>query len=370
MNSFEPVHRAPRLITLAVTVFAVFTVAAADPPGAAISYSTLPKSSNKLRVHFIDVGAGDAILIETPNPNQKHIMIDGGKTGVSSVLKPYLKHFVGDNKIALAIVTHPDYDHINGMKLVFEKYEVQKYWYTGYESSKLSDTWKELKDLVAIEPDCSVFEPISSYAKPGEWFVIDANDASDPNDDVKLQFINVEGNPPFLDPNSGRWFSESERRNNASLVVKLVYHNVSFLLTGDINGRQKEHTKPIFDEECDSVERFLVGLDSLPGVATSGFLAATVLKAPHHGSNGSSSLPFIRKVAPTWVVFCAGHEYDHPVSETMKRYETAGVPKSHMLRTDEGDSTPENDSLKDNIGDDTYVFETDGLTITKIVRVK
>src|SRR5262245_12274746 len=112
-------------------------VDAATPPGAAVNYKTLPKSSAKLRVHIIDIGVGDAILIETPNADEKHVFIDGGKAGMNTTLKPYLKHFVGTNRIDLAIVTHPDFDHINGMKTVFENYAVREYWDTGYHGDKL-----------------------------------------------------------------------------------------------------------------------------------------------------------------------------------------------------------------------------------------
>ena len=342
---------------------------AATPPGAAVHYKTLAKKSAHLRVHIIDIGAGDAILIETPNPEEKHIFIDGGKTGVNS-LKSYVKHFVGTNRIDLALVTHPDFDHINGMKAVFENYDVQEYWDTGYESSKLSDTWRTLQTLVGDEATCSAYSPISGYYEPGEKVVVDENEPGDETDDVILQFINVDGSPPFKDPKTKRKFSESERRNNASLVVKLTYKNVSFLLTGDINGRSKHHIGEMFDDECDSVEQFLVNLHKKPNTATTGFLEATVLKAPHHGSNGSSSLEFIKQVKPQWAVFSAGHEYDHPHPDALRRYRKAGVLDTQMLRTDDGDSTPEDNSTRDAVGDDTFIFETDGNSITSIRRAK
>jgi competence protein ComEC len=359
----------------AVFVLAALTcfwspVDAALPPGTAVNYKTLSKSSAKLRVHIIDIGAGDAILIETPNADEKHVFIDGGKAGMATTLKPYLKHFIGTNRIDLAIVTHPDFDHINGMKSVFESYAVHEYWDTGYDSPKLSDTWRELQTLVGDEPTCATYSPISGYYLPGDREVIDENETTDPTDDVILQFINVNGSPPFKDPKTKRKFKESERRNNASLVLKLIYKNVSFLLTGDINGRNKDHIGEVFDDECDSVEQFLIDLNKQELTPTAGFLAATVLKAPHHGSNGSSSLEFIKQVHPEWVVFSAGHEFDHPHPDALRRYGKAGIPTSQLLRTDEGDSTPEDDGVRDGMGDDTFVFETDGLTITSIKRVK
>jgi hypothetical protein len=77
-----------------------------------------------------------------------------------------------------------------------------------------------------------------------------------------IQFVNVDGKPPKKDPDSKRRFSESQQRNNGSMVIKLKYKNVSFLLTSDINGRHKDHIGVASDEECDSVEKFLVNLDA------------------------------------------------------------------------------------------------------------
>ncbi len=173
--------------------------------------------------------------------------------------------------------------------------------------------------------------------------------------------------PPEQDAIFGRSFSESERRNNASFVFKVIYGDVSFLFTGDINGRDREHTDVSTDSEIDSEELELWARHQLLP-ATCG-LGATVLQISHHGSNGSSSLPFLQAVAPTWVVIPAGHQYNHPTPETLRRIRAAGVADDHVLRTDDGDSTPEG-AHRDPRGDDSFVFETDGTTITRVLRVR
>ncbi len=70
-----------------------------------------------------------------------------------------------------------------------------------------------------------------------------------------------------------------------------------------------------------------------------------------------------------FVVIPAGHQYDHPTVDTLRRIGVAGVEAAHVLRTDQGDSTPENRTTKDPRGDDSIVFESNGSRITRIIRV-
>lgn len=149
-------------------------------------------------------------------------------------------------------------------------------------------------------------------------------------------------------------------------MFKIIYKDVSFLITGDINGREKSNTDVGSDDEIDSEELELWVRHQLDDRYS---LESTVLQAPHHGSNGSNSLPFINAVDPEWVVITAGHKYNHPTPEALRRFNSAGIINSHILRTDEGDSTPETQSVKDPRGDDSYIFETDGNSITRILRV-
>jgi competence protein ComEC len=99
-------------------------------------------------------------------------------------------------------------------------------------------------------------------------------------------------------------------------------------------------------------------------------LKADVIQIPHHGSNGSSSLPFLREVDATWAVIPAGHQFDHPTEATLERIGKAGIEENHILRTDEGDSTPETPDHRDTRGDDSFIFETNGTTITRVLRVR
>src|SRR5690625_1574667 len=78
--------------------------------------------AKKLAVHFLDVGPGDSILIQTPTG--KHILIDGGPPEAGKTVVNYLKALEID-KIDLLIATHPDIDHIGGLPAVMQAFPVK-----------------------------------------------------------------------------------------------------------------------------------------------------------------------------------------------------------------------------------------------------
>ncbi len=360
-----------RTIRLCVTVclLAVSTVFAQAPPGVAVPLDTVTLDSTRLRVHFIDIGPGLAMLVQTPSG--QNVFIDGGTWGLDDMIL-YVKKFVSPPQeiIDIAIVTHADSDHYKGMAKVFNEYKVGQFWHTGYYSSELGSVsvWTDLLRQVSHMDNCKVYMPIEQYVGAGDTEIIDdGGTPTDPGDDVVIRYLNVDSDPPCRDAIFGRTFDEGQRRNNASLVFKLIYKDVTFLITGDINGREKKHEGEATDNEIDSEELELWVRHTLDPETYS--LKATVLQAPHHGSNGSCSGPFVKAVDPEWIVITAGHRYNHPHPATLARLQRAGIPVSHILRTDEGDSTPEN-SHKDPRGDDSYIFETNGTSITKIWRVK
>ena len=100
--------------------------------------------------------------------------------------------------------------------------------------------------------------------------------------------------------------------NNDSVVLRLTYGNVSFLLTGDIESRAEER------------------------LVNSGLeLRSTVLKVSHHGSNSSTAPRFLDAVRPAIAVVSAGldNQYGHPAPAVMERLEAA-VGAENVYRTD------------------------------------
>lgn len=356
-----------RIVLSFVLTGFVGTALAVDRPTSAVRLQDVSLPSGTLRVHFIDVGPGMAVLIETPS--EQNIFIDGGKRGTKKMMK-YLAHFVGDGEpIYMALVTHPDYDHYKGLRNVVKAYDVNWFVHSGYTSEELGKTWgKLLKDME--KEGAEIFAPLEDWVDACDYEVLDAGKDAGPDDDVTILYLNVDSAPPKKDAVSARSFSESERRNNASIVFKIEYGETSFLFTGDINGRDKDLVHEDDDDEIDSEEFELVQRHNADDSCS---LKATVLQAPHHGSNGSCSVPFLTAVNPEWLIFTAGHEHNHPHPGSLRRVTKAGIPDNRVLRTDEGDVTPEKrvpKSEREPDGDDSFIFVSDGTKLTELHWVK
>ncbi|WP_320939042.1 MBL fold metallo-hydrolase, partial [Lysinibacillus capsici] len=96
-------------------------------------------AGHEMQVHFIDVGQGDSILIESPSG--KTMLIDGGVKGAGQQIVSYLKE-LGINKLDIVVATHPDADHIGGFIPVLDNMTIEQF----YDSGKVhtSQTFEEM----------------------------------------------------------------------------------------------------------------------------------------------------------------------------------------------------------------------------------
>ncbi|MCP4263689.1 MAG: MBL fold metallo-hydrolase [Planctomycetes bacterium] len=258
-----------------------------------------------LSVHFIDVGGGDAILIDTPS--DKKILIDGGWAYVDRgrarlEYEAYLEQYLGDDVVDLIIISHPDYDHFAGLSNVLRDNVVRQLWYSGYDSQQLSSSWRTFLNRVDTEDEVLFVSPIEDYFGLGSTIRFDDSETYDQSDDIVLTIINVRQWVHTTAYGSSRILRESQRRNSSSLVVRLDYGDTSFFFAGDTNGRSNGSQNV---NACDDQELFMVRNNGNPNNPLHGLLDCTVLKVPHHGSDGSSSLRFLEAVAPEWAVISA-----------------------------------------------------------------
>ena len=225
-------------------------------------------SGHEMQVHFIDVGQGDSILIESPSG--KTMLIDGGVKGAGQQIVSYLKE-LGINKLDIVVATHPDADHIGGLIPVLDNMTIEQF----YDSGKVhtSQTFEEM--LTRID------EKNIPYHVPKI------------GDDIEFD---KEVNVKVLNAND-----QATDNNDASIVLKMTYGNVSFLLTGDAGV---------------ALEKEMLRYD----------VKATVLKAGHHGSNTSSSEEFIQAVKPEVTILSYGEDnkYGHPHAEIVDRLQAIG----------------------------------------------
>jgi len=243
---------------------------------AALSYD-----GHVLRVTYLDVGQGDSIFVDLPNGD--NILIDGGPysqrfdTG-KRIVSPFLE-YEGVNKLDLIVSTHPHNDHAGGLTYTVDNFHVKKAIVGSYGLT--TATYDELRarlDGKGIEYQDAQVGTILT--------------------DKDLQ-VEVLG-PRRLDISG----SEDSRMNNNSVVLRVTYKEVAFLLTGDI---------------AEESERLLTSQAS--------DIRATVLKVPHQGSKTSSSWELLRAVQPTIGIVSVGrwNVYGHPSPLIMGRYRWLGI---------------------------------------------
>ena len=249
-----------------------------------LSFGFFSDTDGRLHVYFLDVGQGDAIFVVTPNGRQA--LIDGGPEfgGVVGALSEYMPPW--DRTLDLVASTHLDADHSRGLLRVLEHYKIGAVA-TGASNpeSHLYAQWRK-----AVEQ--GNHRPLQLSA--GQQLELDSG--------VTLEVLH----PPSVLLRGPAWDS-----NNNSLVLRLSYGEVSFLLTGDI------------EEEA---ERYLK--------RASPKLESDVLKAGHHGSNSSTTTTFLRAVKPQWAIISAGegNQYGHPHPAVLKRLDGA-VGRGNVFST-------------------------------------
>ncbi|MCS6777427.1 MAG: DNA internalization-related competence protein ComEC/Rec2 [Chthonomonadaceae bacterium] len=250
------------------------------------------RPSQELRVTFLDVGQGDAAVIETPCG--KTLLIDAGNITADGeddmgrlVVAPYLR-WRGINRIDALILTHPDADHIGGAATLLQQFPTGLLMDNGQLTR--SDSAPAASALQAARTHGTPLHP----ARRGQVWQTD--------DGVTMR---------ILAP-AGQDLSDSglDSDNEASIVARLEYGQISFLFTGD------------------------AGEPAEQALAQSGLLQPChVLKVGHHGSLSSSSEKFLSGIRPRVAVISVGRNnaYGHPRRQVLARLERAGA---RIYRTD------------------------------------
>ena len=260
-----------------------------------------PEDSS-FEIHFIDVGQGDCSLILCDG---KSMLIDGGESSESSKVYAYLKAH-GIDHLDYMVATHAHSDHIGGLSGALNYASVGTAFcsVTEYDSKTFSSMVKYLNNqgLTITVPNA------------GETFSLGS---------ATVQILGPQRS--YDDP------------NDMSVVLKVTYGETSFLFTGDA-----ERTA-----EADILD---AGYD----------LSATVLKVGHHGSDTSTSYPFLREIMPEYAVIQVGKDnsYGHPTEDTLSRLRDADVKvyrndlQGTVICTSDGKSvtflTEKNESVQTN----------------------
>jgi competence protein ComEC len=283
-----------RLVLVVAVALAAFDcggapVAPPATPPSADARATKPvhtcAGGPKLKVHFYDVAQALAALVELPDG--RHILVDTGdsadRAGCGQVCAAAHQHLVskltadlGGKAIDLMWITHQHSDHIGGALDILERFAVKAYVDNGRdltvgEIKKVRDTAKARGvSITVVEPGRERI-PLESGGE------------------VKITAIAPSSWLPTC----------KDDRNDCSILLRLDYCASSILFTGDAEKEEEALLDPRGP--------------------------ATLLQVGHHGSDTSSSAPFIAKVQPRYAVISAGKEaegtnrtYCHPLASTVE----------------------------------------------------
>ena len=228
-----------------------------------------------LTVTWLDVGQGDAAVIQCGGQS---MLIDGGKPEKSSYIYAWLQQH-GLSYLDVIVATHVDADHIGGLSGALNYASVG----TAYcpETTGTTETFQSFVKYLA-QRGKKITVPTA-----GETFALGG---------AQVQILGP--------------LHRAEDSNDNSIVLKVSFGATSFLFTGDA-------------ERAEEQDLLNAGVS----------LQSTVLKVGHHGSDTSTSYPFLRAVAPQYAVISigAGNSYGHPTEAVLSRLRDAGVT---TFRTD------------------------------------
>jgi len=167
----------------------------------------LTTPDDKLHVSFLDVGQGDAILIQTPNGQD--ILIDGGPDPQKINLELSKKLPFWDRTIDLVVCTQPQADHVTGLVEVLQRYKVKQVLEPGvpYDSAIYQEWLRLIED------------------KGIEYNVARAGQEIDLGNGIKIEVLN---------PPASLWEGTSADVDNNGVVLRLSWGKLSFLFTADI----------------------------------------------------------------------------------------------------------------------------------------
>lgn len=230
--------------------------------------------ADNLKVHFIDVGQADSILIEQ---NNEYMLIDAGNNEDGQLLVNYFNN-LGITSFKYVFGTHAHEDHIGGLDDIIENFTIENFY-----MPEVITTTKTFEDVLdALEAKQVAFQT----PKINDELTLK---------DSKIKVLSI--------------LNDDEDLNDTSIVLRLKYGTTSFLFTGDASSTIE---KNILNKEIQS----------------------DVLKLGHHGSRYSTSKEFLKKVSPIYAIISVGknNSYNHPHSEVFKRLNEQNVK---IYRTDE-----------------------------------
>ena len=245
-----------------------------------------PKGASVLRLTFLDVGQGDAIVIKFPNglvrtldagglvgfqaDNERALGFDVGEAVVSR----YLWH-EWINTLDSTAISHTDSDHAGGVPALLKNFRIKRFDYSP----------------VGVEPE--TLEKLRGLARSRK--IPEKTITAGMKENIGAVVIHAI-HPPAV--------AELASANESSIVLRLTYKRFSALLTGDLEKSGEAAVAKLTDD-----------------------IETQLLKVGHHGSRMATSDLFLERTRPRWAVISAGRNntYGHPSPDVLKRLEKRGA---------------------------------------------
>jgi len=235
---------------------------------------------------FFDVGQGDAVLLTTPD--RRRLLVDTGPSGASSsaatyAIMPYLRQ-QGIEHLERVIITHPDADHLGGLPSLLQSVSVGRVLHSGQQAD--TDLYQRSRRRLRT--------------KGVDQSALDRGDSLSLGPHVQADVLG----PPRRPARRG-----IDSENSASVVIRLSYGRVDVLLPGDIEGVAERDLAHTYGDQ----------------------LVSEIVKVPHHGSETSSTEPFVKAVADTTTdphaVVSVGksNRFGMPSTNVISRWESRGA---------------------------------------------
>lgn len=248
-----------------------------------LAQSVHAKQNPRMQIWFLDIGQGDATLVQSPQGHS--ILIDDGakspmtgKDQFAYVLLPFFKN-QGISQLDALILTHADLDHIGSTLSLLQSVKVHAIY---INSQDLNQPKEELSKVLTRAKELQI--PVQALGA-GQYFSAD---------DFRIEILH-----PIR--------SDYKESNHASVVTKVIYGKSSALLTGDLEEEGESdliaHSPPLE-------------------------LQSQILKIGHHGSRNGTSNELLAKVLPKLaVISCGDHNrYHHPHIEVLQRLQAFQIP--------------------------------------------
>lgn len=227
-------------------------------------------------VRFFDVGQADSILVQSAGIN---MLIDAGTNNMGNTVVQNLRN-LGITRIDYLVGTHPHEDHIGGMDDVINNFEIGTIYMPRVQTN--TKTFEDVLDAISNKG--------LTITTPEVGFIFEVGN-------TKCEIMSV---------GTGTT-EENSNLNLASIVIRMVYGEESFLFMGDA-------------EQTNEISR--------------DWPQTTVLKVGHHGSDTSSSTSFLNQVKPEISIISVGinNMYGHPKQTTLDKLNALN---SKIYRTDQ-----------------------------------